>query len=1230
LPIEDLPDWAQPAFAGATHLNTIQSKVYKAAFRGNANLLMCAPTGAGKTNVALLTVLKLIHQKLADNDGKLELFPDLAGDDDDAAPGVFKMVYLAPMKALCAEVVENFNLGIQVREMTGDISLSKQELDRTHVIVTVPEKWDVMTRNTTSGGGSGDEHSIQRLTELVIIDEIHLLHENRGAVIESVVARTLRYQEATGHTCRLVGLSATLPNFGTVGDFLHCPPENIFYFDGSYRPIPLEQTFIGIRKKAYSKSKAAEQMKIKQQMDELCFEEILSAVAQDHQCMIFVHSRKDTYTTAIKMSELASQRNKSLAFQNAKESTCKDQKTFGRWVKEAEKAKSKEVRELFWKGFGVHHAGMLRGDRSTTEQMFFDGAIKVLVCTATLAWGVNLPARKVVIKGTQIYMPDKGGFNDIGILDVMQIFGRAGRPGLDTMGQATLITEKTEAMDSYLRRLNHQVAIDSKFLGTFANALNAEVAMGNLHSLQDGAEFLTYTYLYQRAKQSPVEFGLSQEQLLTDPQLKRARRTWCKLADSNKEAAQKLNDARLIRVDASDNYYSTDLGRVAAKYYLDYETAENFSKNMTTHFKDEQILLLFGEATEFKQLRVRDDEVSELDALREVCKVKITGPIDTPAMKVAVLLQAWLSRKMIQSFSLSSDVNFITQSAGRLFRAMFEITLTRVTGLSNMSESLLEWTKRMEYRMWPDQHMLRHFCYAPTWNRKDKQGLVGGNDSEGFVSKSEEDTCDRLEQKRHIADWEALWDMEWDELSYLIPNRQEATAVWKYTYRVPYLSVQHTVTPVTGSIMRIRLNIKLHEHCEWSDNWSGSFEPWFIWVEDPRAKDILHSEEWKLRKTEKDEEAVVSFVIPLQQPHPPQYVITIISSRWVGLKTVMEFSVSHLLLPAGGENMHTPLLELFPLPKTALQNRNYENLYNFSHFNPVQTQVFHTLYHTNHNVLVGAPTGSGKTNMAELAILRLPHAPEQKVIYIAPLKALAKERMTDWSTRFGKKLGKSIVELTGDFTPDVTALDAAQLIITTPEKWDGISRHWQSRAYVQRVGLVVIDEIHLLGQDRGPVLEVIVSRMRYISANLDVPIRFVGLSTALANSHDIADWLGIGMVGCFNFKPSVRPVPMTVHIRGFPEKHYCPRMATMNRPCYDAIKNHSPTKPTLIFVSSRRQTRLTALDIIGLMNADEQAEAARAEMEADAASMALAAGAGGMSYAKVAGMNTGTMIFINI
>lgn len=197
-----------------------------------------------------------------------------------------------------------------------------------------------------------------------------------------------------------------------------------------------------------------------------------------------------------------------------------------------------------------------------------------------------------------------------------------------------------------------------------------------------------------------------------------------------------------------------------------------------------------------------------------------------------------------------------------------------------------------------------------------------------------------------------------------------------------------------------------------------------------------------------------------------------------------------------------------------------------------------------------------------------------------------RERIKDWSSGFCAALGKRLVELTGDYTPDLKALLSADVIIATPEKWDGISRNWKGRAYVRKVGLMVMDEIHLLGADRGPILEVIVSRMRYVSAQSGIPIRFVGLSTALANASDLADWLGVGKAGLFNFKPSVRPVPLECHIQGYPGKFYCPRMATMNKPAYAAIQTHSPTKPTLIFVASRRQTRLTALDLIAYAAAD--------------------------------------------
>jgi pre-mRNA-splicing helicase BRR2 len=97
--------------------------------------------------------------------------------------------------------------------LSGDINLSKAEIEDTQIIVTTPEKWDIITRKS-------DDRTYANLVRLLIIDEIHLLHDDRGPVLESIVARTIRQVEATQEMTRIVGLSATLPNFDDVADFL--------------------------------------------------------------------------------------------------------------------------------------------------------------------------------------------------------------------------------------------------------------------------------------------------------------------------------------------------------------------------------------------------------------------------------------------------------------------------------------------------------------------------------------------------------------------------------------------------------------------------------------------------------------------------------------------------------------------------------------------------------------------------------------------------------------------------------------------------------------------------------------------------------------------------------------------------------------------------------------------------------------------------------------------------
>ena len=114
----------------------------------------------------------------------------------------------------------------------------------------------------------------------------------------------------------------------------------------------------------------------------------------------------------------------------------------------------------------------------------------------------------------------------------------------------------------------------------------------------------------------------------------------------------------------------------------------------------------------------------------------------------------------------------------------------------------------------------------------------------------------------------------------------------------------------------------------------------------------------------------LELTIPVFESEPSQYFIRIVSDSWVGPEMLLPVSFRHLTLPEH-EMPYTDLLDLTPLPTTVLNNDKFEQLYNskFKTFNPIQTQLFHVLYHTNTPVLLGAPTGSGKTIVAEIALL---------------------------------------------------------------------------------------------------------------------------------------------------------------------------------------------------------------------------------------------------------------------
>ncbi|KAL9038694.1 MAG: hypothetical protein Q9214_005178 [Letrouitia sp. 1 TL-2023] len=390
----------------------------------------------------------------------------------------------------------------------------------------------------------------------------------------------------------------------------------------------------------------------------------------------------------------------------------------------------------------------------------------------------------------------------------------------------------------------------------------------------------------------------------------------------------------------------------------------------------------------------------------------------------------------------------------------------------------------------------------------------------------------------------------------------------------------------------LRIELTITPNFEWDDSLHGASEAWWIMVDDCDGEELLYHDQFILRKMyaqSENKEHLVEFTVPLTEPKPPNYFITVISDRWLLSETKIPVIFEDLILPEKFPP-HTPLLDLQSLPVSALKRQDYQDLYDqVGEFNKVQTQVFSSLFTTNDNVFVGAPTGSGKTICAEFAILRHWSSQNQgRAIYIAPFQELVDLRLADWQKRLGKVAGgKQIVKLVGEIIADLKLLEKGDLVLATPSQWDLLSRQWQRRKNVQTVQLFIADELHLIGGQGGSVYEIIVSRMHYIALQTQNNMRIVGLSVSLSNARDVGEWIGATKHTTYNFSPRVRPLPLELHIQSFTNVHFPSLMLSMVRPAYSAVLEMSPNKPALIFVPSRKLTRSTAIELLASCVADD-------------------------------------------
>jgi replicative superfamily II helicase len=593
---------AVPEFADAfdfEEFNRMQREALPALLEREDNVVASAPTASGKTALAELAICECLR------DGGTALF-------------------VAPMRALTNEKEaewERFEeLGYSVYVVTGERDLTPRRAERADILVMTPEKADSATRKHDSA-----RYGFVADVDCVVIDEVHLLDsERRGSVLEVTVSRLRRLCAP-----RVVALSATMPNVEDVADWLDAPPETTFRFGEEYRPVELET---GVRTYTHGENSFADKYRRLYRALDLAEPHL----REDGQALVFVSSRQDAAMAARKSRDELAERDVPVGARGDYD-----------FHTEAEELSDDALRQGVLDGVAFHHAGLAKGDRDRIERWFREGKVDLLFSTSTLAWGVNLPARCVVIRDTHHHDPLEGEV-DMSPLDVLQMLGRAGRPGYDDVGYGWVVCDRSDA-DRYRRLLREGKEIESRLATDLDAHLNAEIAMGTVSDVEDVLSWLETTFYYVRARSKPDEYGFDG------------------LRDRVRDTLEGLVDRGFVDTDDDLGVAPTPLGRLASKYYLRLATATRFRALADRdRLTVDAVLETVADAAAFDSVSARQ---SERDAVDEVL-AGVDTDLDDGNRKVFAVLEAAMNDAT--PADLRSDAWVIRQNALRLLAALRE------------------------------------------------------------------------------------------------------------------------------------------------------------------------------------------------------------------------------------------------------------------------------------------------------------------------------------------------------------------------------------------------------------------------------------------------------------------------------------------------------------------------------------------------------------------------------
>lgn len=625
---------------GYSELYPPQKDSIEAGLLDGQNILVSAPTASGKTLIAIIAMINYLSNKQG------------------------KVVYLSPLRALAAEKflefqkLESLDFGkkIKVQISTGDYELVDAGLEKSDILILTNEKMDSIIR-----------HSPEWIEDigLVIADEVHLIgDEDRGQTLEVVLTK-LKLLESKP---QIVALSATITNVDELSEWLECKTV-----ENNWRPVPLYEGVYDGGSVIMNDGREFEvEASIRGKPVDLGIESVMGG----GQSLLFAETRTRSSSLAAKASDAIL----NLLKQSEREELEKISKKILEHNEHTELVKT--LAELVKKGVAFHHAGLNPNCRQTVETEFRNGRIKLLAATPTLAAGVNLPARRVVISSISRYNSRVGANRPISVLEYKQLCGRAGRPQYDDYGEAIIVGNYNgrELIDYYVNGEPEPIIskiTDDKSLRT--HVLSLIVTSPGIKK-DEILDFFLQTLGGLQSSKPTIKFGI--------------------------DIATKFLLTENFIIKKGERFVGTDFGKKVSKLYIDPLTATYFrdSLDLITEGKKHTlgILHLISNCEEFfPKFALRNKDYEALSVILENNSSELIQPIsEYDCSRSLMALQSWITESSEISLSdnlkiESGDMHRMVQTAEWLIYCLRE--LAKQAGKAELLEELDILRKRVIY-----------------------------------------------------------------------------------------------------------------------------------------------------------------------------------------------------------------------------------------------------------------------------------------------------------------------------------------------------------------------------------------------------------------------------------------------------------------------------------------------------------------------------------------------------